>query len=371
VIALLRFHLASGARVALAAAVPLAGIAVVGIGLQENPGRFLEQLATSIAGRPISPFAVAALSALAFGLAAWAAPRVTLGSSGWIRHLPLSRAQHEAALIAAVACAEAPLVVAALGCAVLESWRSGAIAWPGFVVPPVVAIATAALAVALRSRRRHVSPRRGAPSRAPFEVAVAWRALGTRAVTGWLAGALPLAAAVLFVRNNVLPDHLARGGARLGGALGATFALAGCADALVARRPSWPWARSLPWGARRRVMGDALMLGALGTPIIVATAVLDLGAASAVAALLPLLALRAAAAMRQGGSSRSPASGPLIVEGAFASGLVALVPWLSIAALAAVPFALRSATERERALKVTRWSAVHHIAAGDTLSWTE
>jgi hypothetical protein len=61
----------------------------------------------------------------------------------------------------------------------------------------------------------------------------------------------------------------------------------------------------------------------------------------------------------------------VLVEGAFASGLVALVPWFAIAALAALPFALRLAIERERALKVTRWSAVHHIAAGDTLSWTE
>lgn len=370
-IALLRFHLASGARVALTAAVPLAGIAVVAVGLQENPGRSLERLATSIAGRPISLFAISALSALAFGLASWATPRVTLGSTGWIRHLPLSRAQHEVALIAAVACAEAPLVAAALGCAVLESLRSRGIAWPGFVLPPVVAIATATLAVALRPRRRHVSRHRGVPSRVPFEVAVALRALGARAVTGWLAGALPLAAGALFVRNNVLPDHLAGVGARLGGALGATFALAGCADALATRRPSWPWARSLPWAARRRVVGDAGLLGALGAPIIVGTAAIDLGAAAAVAALLPLLALRAAAAMRRGGDSRTPASGPVLVEGAFASGLVALVPWLAIAALAALPFALRLAIERERALKVTRWSAVHHIAAGDTLSWTE
>jgi hypothetical protein len=68
-------------------------------------------------------FAIAAMSAPAFGLASWAVPRVTLASAGWIRHLPLSRAQHEVALIAAVACAEAPLVAAALGAA---SSRPGA-----------------------------------------------------------------------------------------------------------------------------------------------------------------------------------------------------------------------------------------------------
>ena len=113
------------------------------------------------------------------------------------------------------------------------------------------------------------------------------------------------------------------------------------------------------------------MLGVLCAPIIVATAALDVGAAVAVAALLPLLALRAAAAMRRGGESRSAASGPVLVEGAFASGLMALIPWLGLAALAVIPFALRSAIQRERALKVTRWSALHHVAAGDPLSWTE
>jgi hypothetical protein len=370
VIALLRFHLASGARVALAAAVPLAGAAVVAVGLQENPAKSLEQLATSIAGRSFTWSAIAGMSTLAFGLALWAAPRLTLASAGWIRHLPISRTQHEVALIAATACAEAPLVAAALGLAVLESWRSGTVAWPGFIAPPLVAIATAAIAVIVRPPRRRWSRLRRSPPHVPLEVGLSLRALGARIVTVWVAGVLPIGAAALFVRNNVLPDHLANLGVRLGGGLGATLALARCADALATRRPSWPWARSLPWDARRRVTGDAVFLGVLCVPIIVATAALDLGAATAVAALLPLLAMCAAAAMRRGGDSRTPASGPVLVEGAFASGVVALVPWLGLVALAAVPFALRLAIERERALKVTRWSALHHTAAGDTLSWT-
>jgi hypothetical protein len=78
---------------------------------------------------------------------------------------------------------------------------------------------------------------------------------------------------------------------------------------------------------------------------------------------------RAAGAMRRGGEFRSAASGPVLVEGAFASGLIALLPWLGWAALAAIPLAWRRATERERALKVTRWSDRHHLADGDTMSW--
>jgi hypothetical protein len=370
VIALLRFHLASGARLAQVAAVPLSGAAVVGIGMQENPAAVIEQIAASIAGPSPSLFAIAVMSFLGLGLALWAAPRVALGSDGWIRHLPLSRAQHRIALITATACAEAPLVVAALGCAGLASWRIGAIAWRGFLIPPVVAVATATIAIAVRPAQRRRVELRPLGFLSGVEVRIALRALGMRVIGAWLAGFIPLAATYLFLRNNTLPTHLAALGARLGGALAATFVVAELADTLVIRRPSWPWARSLPSAAERRVAGDAVMLGVLCVPILAAMTALDLTSAAPVAALIPLLALRAAAAMRRGGDSRSAASGPVLVEGAFASGLIALLPWLGVAALAAAPFAFRVAIGRERALKVTRWSALHHVAAGDTLSWT-
>ena len=370
-IALLRFHLASGARVAMAAAVPLAGAVTVVIGLQPSPARTVEQIVSAIAGARPSFAGIAALGALAFALALWAAPRVTLGSDGWIRHLPVSRIHHTIALIAATACAEAPLVAAGVGCAALTSWRTGILAWRGFLLPPFVALATAALVIGLRPGRRHGARRSWLPASIPLDARIAWRAIGARVLSGWIAGAIPLGAAFLFVSNNVLPAHLARGGVRFGGALAATLALAPCAEALAVRRPSWPWARSLPWTASRRVVGDSVVLCTLCAPVIVGTAALDLRAAGPVLALMPLLALRAAAAMRRRGESRSAASGPILIEGTFASGLLALVPWLGLMALAAVPFALRFAIESERALKVTRWSALHHLAAGDTLSWTK
>jgi energy-converting hydrogenase Eha subunit E len=369
--ALLRFHLAAGARIALAAAVPLAGIAVVAVGMQENPAGALEQIARSIAGPAPSLGAVGALSLACLGLALWAAPRVTLGSDGWIRHLPLSRAQHRLAQIIAIACAEGPLVVAAGGLAVLESWRGGRLAWQGFLIPPVVALAAAAIAEGLRPVRRTRAWRAWPFASPPFDVRVALRAVGSRVLSVWLAGAIPMGAAMLFVTNNVLAPQEAHGAIRLGGTLATTFAFAGLADILAIRRPSWPWARSLPMTSRRRVVRDAVMLGVSCLPFLVTTAILDLRAAIAVTAVTPLLALRAVAAMRRGGEFRSAASGPVLIEGAFVSGFLALLPWLGVAALAAVPVALRAAVERERAQKVTRWSALHHVAAGDTLSWTE
>jgi hypothetical protein len=118
------------------------------------------------------------------------------------------------------------------------------------------------------------------------------------------------------------------------------------------------------------VAGDAVLLGSMCAPIVVATAWLDVGAAAALLALSPFLALRAAGAMRRERGFRLAASAPVLAEGAFARGLIALAPWLTLGALAAMPLALRSAIERDRSLKVTKWSALHHIAAGDTLSWT-
>jgi hypothetical protein len=60
---------------------------------------------------------------------------------------------------------------------------------------------------------------------------------------------------------------------------------------------------------------------------------------------------RAAGTMRRGGATRSVAAGPVLIEGAFVAGLVALVPWLALLGLAALPVAFRSAVLRDRALK--------------------
>lgn len=370
-IALLRFHFVSGGRVALLAGVPMAGAAVVAIGLQQNPAKFLEQLATWIAGTPPSWVAMVVLLVISFGLSQWAVPRVAMGCDGWIRHLPVSALAHRIALILAVACAQAPLLVATAGAAALESWRAGAFAWPGFVVPPLLAIGTASLAMGLRRRGRAPARLHRLPHAVPFETRVALRALGAQLFGGWLASAVPLGATVLFVRNNTLPPELVGLATRLGGGLAVAFTVALLAEALAIRRPSWPWARSLPVGSAKRVAGDVAFLAAACSPVAAAVAVVHPSAALAVGAVIPLLAIRAAAAMRRGGTARSAAAGPVLIEGAFAAGLIALLPWIALASLVLLTPAFRGAVARDRSLKVTRWRALHHLAAGDSLSWTD
>jgi hypothetical protein len=365
---LIRFHLRTSVRLALAAAVPLAGVFTVGIGMDPYPGQAVAAIARAVAGWPPTPNAVLAVVALSLSLAWWAAPRVTLGSEGWIRHLPVSTAAHRRSIVVAIACAQAPLTAALVALGLIDAMRTGTIKATSVLAPPSLALATAYLASHARpaGRRRHAW-RIWLPDWLPFDLRVAWRALAGRMAEAWAVGAIPLVAGFLFVRNNDLPVHLAGIGASLSGGLAATVTLAFVADALAVRRPSWPWARSLPESSPRRVIRDAIILGAHAAVQPLTLALLNVRAALIVVLVVPLLSLRAATAMRRGGITRTAAWGSVLIEGGFLSALIALLPWLTVVALGAIPLALRVAVARERALKVTRWRALHHAAAGDAL----
>lgn len=203
-------------------------------------------------------------------------------------------------------------------------------------------------------------------------VLISWRALGWRAVGAYGLALLPWTGALLFIRNNDLPPLPPLAAARaaiLGGGAAIVALLALLAGRLAARRPAWPWARSLPWPARRRVLGDAALLGAACLPMVALAGQVAVAAVPPLAGLLALLSARAAGAMRRPAESRLAAAGEILLEGLPLAGLVALVPWSAVALLAVVPLALRAAAARERRLKVGRWVERHHLAAGDPLSW--
>jgi hypothetical protein len=206
--------------------------------------------------------------------------------------------------------------------------------------------------------------------RLPLPPRLALRALRWRIVPCYLATLPPLAAAAFFLHNNRLDPAQARRAALLGGALACVALLAALAGALAERRPAWPWARSLPVAAARRVRDDALLLGLACLPPLAATALLCPVAAAPLAATVPLLAAAAAAALRRPPAARLGARGELTIEGLLAAALVSLLPWTALALLAAAPLALRAAAHRERELKVSLWLERHHLAAGDPLSWS-
>jgi hypothetical protein len=202
-----------------------------------------------------------------------------------------------------------------------------------------------------------------------LEFRIAWRAIGRGLVGAWFLGLLPVGAAFAFITNNELaPEHV-RLGARLGAGLAVMLLLAQMAEALAVRRPAWPWSRSLPWSAAQRVSSDAIFLGIHALPLIVLAALIH-PAALTVLGILPLLALRAAGAMRRAPERRTGAAGEVLLEGSLLAALVALLPWTALLPLILAPWAWRAAAERERAQKVSRWLELHHLAVGDPQSWS-
>jgi hypothetical protein len=356
---------------------------------------------------------------LALGFASMAAPRVTRGLDGWIRHLPARGVDHRRAAVLAVASSQSSLLAAlsVLAWIAFHGWTALAVDVLGLVVCAVaaalavmpvrrralaggLALAAAWLAVSgvtwrlalgtivlgvadavagpLGTSRGHAAGRVPAtrPSRPPSARAgpslrIAWRAVGgARLVTTFAVGLLPLAALTLFRANNALTDDQLHLAARFGSGLSVVVLVSGLAELLAVRRPAWPWARSLPWSARQRVLSDAALLGAPALAVLLFAARVDAGSALVMLALVPAVAAQGAAAMRRAPERRTGASGEVLLAGGLLAGAVAVQPWLALATPVVTAVVLRAATARERAQKVSRWLELHHLAAGDPLSWS-
>ena len=343
-VALARFHRRSGARVALKLLVPWAALAVVVLGLQEDPARTIERLGASLAG----PAGWIAVGGATLAVAWWSAPYAAAVDRGWLAHLPAGAATRRRARVAAMILAQAPILVAVAILAGTRAVSDGAL--PLLWLPAAVLLAALA-AYASELRRPRVPPAGLSLERLslPFELRVFWRAAGPRLSEAALAGAIPLGLAGLFVHNNALPAGLVRRGVTLGGGAAIASILATLAAVLVKRRPPWLWSRSLPIGSRRRVRADAFLLGMHALPACLGAALLEPVSAVALTGALPLLALRASASIRRPDAGRATGA-QVLAEGAAVGAALALAPWLAIPALALVPAARRAAETRDRAL---------------------
>jgi hypothetical protein len=414
--ALLRFHLHVGSRLALRALMPTVAAALGGLFFLGDD--FFISFSRLLFGPASAGGSGVLIAGMAVGFASVASPRVCRGLGGWMRHLPIhGRAQRRAALVA-IAVAQAPLLLGFAGFAwvatelgkhpgaFLVDLLALVVCAPAaaLVVMPVerpVAARPLALAAAVAAVSGGTLPLaagtllllaadavagelpRHATAGTPIsagsrlgrwgdfvELRIAWRALKWRLLSAWMFGLLPLGAALLFVTNNELAPRHVRLAALLGGASAVVFLLADLGEALGVRRPAWPWARSLPWSADRRVRSDAAFLAVHALPLLALTAKIDLLAGVAVLAVTPWLVARAAGAVRRAPERRTGASGEILIEGFLLAAALALLPWLALLALAGTPWALRVAAERERAQKVSRWLELHHLAVGDPQSWS-
>ena len=407
--ALLRFHFAVGARLAMRLLVPVIA-AAFGAGMLLGPD-FLNSISHVLFGARASGGTSVLFAAVFLGGAAEAAPRVCRGLGGWLRHLPVSGLAHRRAAGFAIALAQLPLLLAFLFLATYASlapaalladalklivtalaaalcatpverpWASrplglaaavlaGSGGWGmlGIAAGLLIAADLAAGSLARSGAPAvHLSRRSGGGL---IELRIAWRALGAQPVRR-----LGCSACCRWARPShsppTTPSRRSTCGSRRGSARPSAivFVLAQIAEALAVRRPAWPWSRSLPWSAARRAGADALLLGAHALPLVLLAARID-PAALAVLGILPFLAVRAAGAMRRAPERRTGAAGEIFFEGALLAALVALLPWTALLALAATPWALRAAAERERRQKVSRWLELHHLAAGDPQSWS-
>jgi len=346
--ALLRLQAATAVRVALRLLIPAVALAVLAIGLQQDPARAIERVASALAGPEASVTAWIVVAVAAFAIASWADPAVAAVEHGWIAHLPATRRQRRLARWGGAWLVQAPLLLSVSLLVAIEAASSGPEALLWLPACPAIALACA-IALGLRPHRRTVaSPPR--PSGSGFASLAFRRTVGERIVDAWIAGAVPLAAATLFLRNNTLDAPAIRLGATLGGGLSAATILALSGLALRRRRPQWAWARSLPVGSRRRVREDAVHLGLSTLPAVIGTALLDPASGVLVLAVIPWLALRTATAVRAAVPDET-AMTVLFGEGAAVSALLALMPWSVLPALAGAPFALRVAARRDRELK--------------------
>ena len=413
---MLLFHCSSGARLSIRAALPVLAALVVAAGMQEFPGAAIARVARALATHNTDTMVRVAAAALCLLAASWAAPRITHGVGGWLRHLPVDGLPHRRAALGALVVAQAPLLLTwilligvaaaahedldeariaglplvALGaawaslparrgvltgllgggavlCGIAGSWwlllmGLAALALLELSAGEIIAGSSTGWAAPAPSVRR--------PAAHLTWLRISARAVGWKSLGATLYALLPLGACAMFLYNNELTEITAVRGARLGGIVALTMAIGGLSELLAVHRPPWPWARSLPWPAAHRITRDALYLSLHALPLLALLTLLSWRGALASAAALPALCLRAAGLMRHVGESRTGAAGRLMAEGIVAAGLSCLLGWVPWLLLLLSPLLLRHAILQEKRQKVTRWDELHHLSAGDPLSWS-
>ena len=357
------------------------------------------------------------LAGICIALASVATGRVTLGTRGWIRSLPASRAAARRAIVGALCVTQAfgiavicfaliaaplvyraeldpakvvglPLIVVAAAMLVTPFERPVAALLAGVALAALVpgrwtsnVAGAALLLLADRTagavgavRRRRADKRRVEPSRA--SAARHWMrltsaALAPSAIASCLfAPSIFVLFAYLIVRHNPdLEPSTAHRAIRVCGVLALTMLAAAAGSSVVRARPVWPWARSLPWSSGDRAAGDTALQALMLVLVPVSLVPLDWAVAASIAVLVPVLSAATAAAIRVGSGRHTSAAGEIMLVGASFGTLFALWPWTGIVSLAAAPLLFALTIARDRRLAATRWHELRHDAAGDP-SWT-
>jgi hypothetical protein len=353
------------------------------------------------------------LAGLCVILAAAAMPRVALGSTGWIRSLPCSGATSRRATIAALGATQAfaivvafvalvaalavyhkpidpakvvgiALMIPAAAAVVLPTQRrAGQVAFalalgltvPGRWVTDAAALGALVLGDAVAGRIvpfRSNHARRGRGVAAGTSPVALWMRFTLRAVPGaslmamlFFPGLLVAFGYLIVLHNPDLDHATATRTVRVCGALSLAAFASGLATTIVRARPTWPWARSLPWSSNERVLGDMVVHAVPLVALALSFMPLDWVSASVVLCLAPPLAAAAAASIRSGARRQTSAGGEVVALAVLFGALIALLPWTAGLVVVSTPLIIAGAVKRDRRLLVTRWEELHHDAAGD------
>lgn len=436
--ALVRFHAGAGVRAARRSAVISVAVVIFALGSTPSPVATLESLVRALVSNAADTGIPGRLAFVAFtaSLSALAARRTATGIHGWFRSLPVAGPTARravwgagvlgalpailigaAAVVLAVSVHDVPLEGALLAAlAVMVTAAAAAVVPPEHGSSRLAAIAAclasawgtwtsvlvALLALGVWDR---VAGGLGAPAAArrssmsDMGAALAARAPGpagsrrhglllaarlVRRVIGartWAqavaVGGLPVTFAALVEYNNSWHDPATqRATALLGTGIGLVSFSGIVTSAMLARRPPWPWIRSLPWSAGERVAVDVIVLGSPTIAFAIAAACVlawrtgtIAGAAVTGAATLALSAACTAegvGALRVGAGRHTGAAGEIVIVGAAATAAVASNPWLTAGVLALVPALVLLAIRRERrAAGAVRWDELRHGVEGD------
>ncbi|UCE40353.1 MAG: hypothetical protein JSV17_12935 [Candidatus Aminicenantes bacterium] len=407
--AVFRFHLHVGIRLALRIFVPVVSI-FFALYYLLRPELFNSLMAQILDGG----FLLSGITATFFcvNIAGFASRRICLGLSGWIRHLPIGGKVHRRMAGLAIFIAQIPALMILAGLTVVAQKLYQVSIAPFMVGLPLVGL-SCGLCVLPVERKLYARPlailaslgfssndwallaggillliaadgisgpivqkKKHTPFHKPLRgmllmATVNWRALRLRPLVLYILTLPFLGAAQLFIANNEPAPLLAEKMIRFGGALGLILFCSLSANILASRRPPWPWIRSLPWLAKSRIVWDSLFIGLHALPIIVLVGVMNLKSMFPIALSLPLLSVHSAYSIRQASESVMGPSGKVLLLGTLGSILLCLLPWSSVCFLVLTPVILSLATKAEKHQKVSRWLEIHHLAAGDSLSWSE
>lgn len=409
-IAFFFFHLNVGIRIALRIIAPVFGISFAMFYLF-RVDFFVLLIQTVFLD---SHFLISGLffSIIALSMAGVVSPRVTLGLSGWIRHLPVSSCTSRRLAAVSVFIAQIPIlgVIALLSLSfslnldmnplvyllglpllgiasslyVLPVQRkvftrplaltacicSASGSWPFVAASGILIVICDLISGPLTPAKKRPGFRLSARGIWIYFI-IAWRAIRLRWIQSYLVSLAILGLTWLFLLNNNLELLLATKVVRFGGALSLAATCALLANWLAVRRPAWPWSRSLPWSSRHRIILDFSFLGIHALFLFFPIAMLDMKAIFPLFFSLPLTLIYSTAVIRLASAYRMGAYGRIMSFGFLQALLLCFYPLISVLFLALIPPVTFYAIHNERVLKVSRWMERHHLAAGDSLSWSK